>query len=227
MENVDVSWKSAVPLHTSAIVWLDSALVVSVLMLGPVLSPFEPATLVARVWLKSTRVNALARSERMWSSRPITDCASENASTVCSGATASSACAAGVFRRFCWSRLVYETLTGLLAIWNSGARKKNVRSFVMGPPKVAPIWWSLASALLPNASSEVICSLRSRYDAEWWNAFVPDFVDMLMMPPVVRPNSAAKMFRVIWNSCSASMLKLGADPEPPLMLPVPQANVLL
>ena len=38
-----------------------------------------------------------------------------------------------------------------------------------------------------------------------WNALVPDLVEKLSMPEVVRPNSAEGVEVVTLNSCSASM----------------------
>ena len=74
--------------------------------------------------------------------------------------------------------------------------KKNVRSLTSGPPSPAELLIAGQRLVAERVASRQ-GSLRSRYDAELWNSLVPDLVDMLMTPPVVRPNSAAKMLRVI------------------------------
>src|SRR5437762_860545 len=83
-------------------------------------------------------------------------------------------------------------------------KKKKLRSFLIGPPRMNPactrLYGGSMSLLLgPNAKGFLAssASLRIKANAEPCSAFVPDLETMLINPPLARPNSAEKLDRLI------------------------------
>src|SRR5215470_2039252 len=83
-------------------------------------------------------------------------------------------------------------------------RKKKLRSFLIGPPRIKPAWTRLYEGSIsllfgPNAKGFLASSdsLRTKAKTEPCKAFVPDFETILINPPLARPNSAEKFDRLI------------------------------
>jgi len=88
-----------VPLQTSTTVWLESALTVEEVRLGPLPLLLVPVSVVLEAWVKSSRAKKLLPCEKLWSIRERIDWELLCAVEIPSGATASKAWAAGVLRR--------------------------------------------------------------------------------------------------------------------------------
>ena len=132
-----------------------------------------------------------------------------------------------------WSARKLTTSAGIrlgsvCLVWSarcwSAARKKNILSFLIGPPRVKPNWfWSkLESGSRPPLRS---CGFDDRLSflkkacAEPWRSLVPDLVTTLTKPPEERPNSAGAPSVMTTISLTASMLKVNAGRWPPRCSP--------
>ena len=84
---------------------------------------------------------------------------------------------------------------GFLIRQSSRLRKKNILSFLMGPPRTPPIvskrygGFADPKRLLSNEFA-LSTSLRLNQYPEPWNSFVPDLEMMLTWAPGTRPYSA-------------------------------------
>src|ERR1700730_3709478 len=78
----------------------------------------------------------------------------------------------------------------------SKAAKKKVRSFFMGPPKVAPYCARVNGGLAIGANAFRAWKLLWRRNPKTFpsQVLVPALVTTLIMPPVARPNSGAYEF---------------------------------
>src|SRR4051812_42577538 len=125
--------------------------------------------------------------------------------------------------------------SGTAVCWLDGSRnrsvscekKKNVRSFLSGPPTTPPKSFRRCSGFgrwlaFTNQSVASSALFRKYSNTEPRNVLVPDRVTMLICPPGVRPNSGANVDVWIRNSSIASMdtrlfvppatLSAGSDP---------------
>src|ERR1700732_943621 len=86
----------------------------------------------------------------------------------------------------------------------------NVRSFIIGPPAVAPNWLRLNGGFFASKKLEASSALfRMNSYTLPWNSLVPERVIALITPPEERPYSAGYVLLRTENSETASDPKSG------------------
>ena len=99
--------------------------------------------------------------------------------------------------------------------------KKNVLSFLTGPPKVAPYWFCLYGGFLDplRLAKKFVPSkfeLRRNSNTEPCNWLVPDLMLTNTCPPMRVPYSAERLLVTTRNSPTASTLGLTAWASKPI-----------
>src|SRR5271169_6061754 len=107
----------------------------------------------------------------------------------------------------------------------SYAAKKNVLSFLIGPPNVPPnwFWWKSGFGATVNVNGLALRSvLRKNSYTLPWNSLVPDLVTTLTTAPELRPYSASNELVITRNSsmlsgdgCTAGRFANRSFPSPP------------